>query len=190
MTILVQVDAEDTLLRFIGERLLGEFGSKYQIDGAPQIHRNSKSGMKKDAPAWNRAAMFGTVRLALMDMDSLAYPQNPKECPETVIRCVLKNEPKSENFLFRIAVYEAESWLLADWPGIKKYFGMKANGEECPDSLKNAKEHIAQYVPLKWRKRINKHLVDFARDKWNPTRAAKRSKSLRRTLARLKSFPA
>ena len=189
MSILISVEAEDKLLCVIGNRLLEEFGKKYKIEGGAQDskgHPDSKGGIEKNAPAWNLAAGDGNVRMVLMDMDELAFPHNKKKCPESEIRRVLKGKKKHDNFLFRIAVFESESWLLADRDGFSNFFKVSvANIPEVIDGLRNAKERSHKIIRGS---RIDKRLVDFAKSDWKPKRAAKNSKSLRRTLERLDEF--
>ena len=183
---LVSLNAEDNLLCVIGERLLREFPGKYAINDAPQKHRDAKSGILRDAQVWNQAAADGGVRLVLMDMDELAYPRNKKKCPESEIRRVLKGKKKHDNFLFRIAVFESESWLLADRDGFSNFFKVPvASIPEDIDGLRNAKERSHKIIRGR---RINARLLEFAELHWKPKRAAKNSKSLRRTLERLDKF--
>ena len=202
MSILISVEAEDKLQCVIGARLLDEFGEKYEIDHDPQKHSNarslldskghpdSKGGIEREAQAWNRAAADGNIRLVLMDMDDLASPHNKRNCPESQIRRILGNEKKHDNFLFRIAVFEAESWLLADRDGVASFFDVKATKiPDDVDGLKNTKEFLRSLTGgKKISRKIHRKIYEFAKSCWKPKRAAKNSKSLRRTLERLDKF--
>ena len=188
----IVVDAEDRLLCIIGERLLGVFGDKFVLDGVPMSH-HGRGEIARNARAWNRAADAGVARLVLMDMDSLAHPQNRRACPETLMRGILHNDSVSKLFLCRIAVFEAESWLYADWAGFKRFFRLSdADFLLSADELDKAKEKVKEIILRRSsgkRIPVNRRLADFAREKWNPHRAATNSKSLQRTLDRLKRFP-
>ena len=182
----ILLDAEDNLLCVIGERLLKEFSGKYKILGAAKKHRNSGSGIRKDALKWNNAAANGNIRLALMDLDALAPPQSKNKCPESEIRKALSNQKKHKNFLLRVAVFESESWLLADRNGFSSFFKVPAiNIPKNIDGLRNAKEESRKIIRGSG---IDKRLLEFAKSRWQPKRAAMNSKSLRRTLDRLAKF--
>lgn len=188
----IKIDAEDGLLLAIGHRLLSECADKFKIVGAPQSH-SGHGGIRKYAKSWNKSVSKDTAHLVLMDMDSLASPEEPKKCPATLIRKLLSNQQKSDNFLLRIAVYESESWLIADWVGIKRYFKIKTDCNISPDRLENAKQYlrdtITQHAPPAMRNRSDYRLRKFVNEEWNPNRAQQHSKSLRKTLTRLKNFP-
>lgn len=186
----ILVDVEDELQGEICKRLLSSFNGKFKINGDYQVHRNSKGGLKTDAEEFNRTAAEGNVRLVLMDLDSL---ENKQTCPTSEIKRMLRSQPKENNLLLRFAVWEAESWLLADWQNLKRFLELKdVDFSGQPDELPNAKERLHELVRSgsgKSFSEINKQLYSFTREKWNPQRAAKHSKSLRRTLARLENFP-
>ena len=189
------LDAEDSLLCVIGERLLGEFSEKYEIQGAAQKHRNAGSGIREDAWRWNNAAANGNIRLALMDLDALAPPPRSREkCPESEIQKALSYKKKHENFLLRVAVFESESWLLADREGFAHFFSIP-NKESIPDNvdeLEDTKEYAYDIIRAcngnVRKNKLAKKMLEFAKSKWKPKRAAKNSKSLRRTLERLDEF--
>ena len=188
------LDAEDNLLCVIGERLLGEFSEKYKIRGIAKKHRHAGSGIRQDARQWNNAAAKGDIRLALMDLDALAPPQSRKKCPESEIRKALSNQEKHEKFLLRVAVFESESWLLADREGFARFFSIP-NKESIPDNvddLEYTKEHAYNIIRAckgdVRKHKLAKKMLEFAKSRWKPKRAAKNSKSLRRTLERLDKF--
>lgn len=104
----------------------------------------------------------------------------------------------------RIAVRAIESWLLADHTAFAEAFAVLVNHLPAwPDQLEDPKEHLitlcrrsrntqirvgmtprpgsGRRVGIQYADRI----IAFARDKWDPARAAQRSPSLARTLRAL-----
>ena len=203
MPIFAIVAAEDALLAAIAKRLLAEFGDKYVVTG--QIKTTSgHSEIDKKARKWNQSARYGNVHFVLRDMDSLAPPENSDKCPQSEIIRLLDGAEKHPRFLFRFAVAESENWLLADFNNLLKFLDVKQLPPPSPDSIKDGKEYLLRIAAQSRNKVMregltrdnatkpgmlwNDKLTEFVRDKWNPAAAAKNSKSLRRTLARLKEF--
>ena len=203
MPIAVIAVAEDVLLASIAERLLAEFGGKYCLKGAVQIV-GGHSEIDKKARKWNESAGNGNVHFVLRDLDSLAPPEYSGKCPQSEITRLLDGAEKHPHFLFRFAVAESENWLLADFDNLLDFLGVKRLSAQSPDSIEDGKEYLLR-IAARSRNRTmrkgltrdggakpgilwNDKLTEFVRDKWNPAAAAKNSKSLRRTLARLKEF--
>lgn len=106
-------------------------------------------------------------------------------------------------FLLRLAVIEAESWLLADQDAFAEFFGVPATKvPREPDSITDAKRELLLLARRSYRRPIrdevvsrvdpNKpgsgyslHLCEFAASRWSPNRAAERSPSLARAVRRL-----
>jgi len=74
------------------------------------------SEIKKLAPNYNLLAQSLPVIL-LADLDN-------NNCPPTEQAAWLNNQPKHPNLMFRFAIDEAESWLLADRPGFAAFLGI------------------------------------------------------------------
>ena len=203
MPIFVFVAAEDALLVAIAKRLLAEFGDKYVVTGRIKT-TGGRAEIDKNARKWNQSAARGNVHFVLRDMDSLAPPENPDKCPESEINRLLDGAEKHSRFLFRFAVAESENWLLADFDNLLNFLGVRRMSVQSPDGIKDGKEYLLR-IAAKSRNKVmrdgltrdggaktgilwNRTLSDFVRDKWDPANAAKHSKSLHRTLARLKEF--
>ena len=203
--IYLEVHAEDQLLAALASRLLEEFGGKYQPMRVERL--GGKSNMDKKIRGWNAGARHGVPRLALRDLDSLASSDGSGICPESETARLLGKDEKSSNFILRFAVVESESWLLADGRALAKFLGVghelrisSADAVKDPKAelialarkseRRNIREGIPPEVDGKGRIGIayNAILTEFVRKRWNPRRAAKRSKSLRRTLDRLAAF--
>ena len=202
----VRVDAEDALLAAMGERLLGEFGGKFQMEGAAQIW-GGKSKLNEKIPGWNRGAPFSLPRLALRDLDSRAPPDDARNCPASESARLLGKAEKSPNLILRFAVVESESWLLADGDALADFLEAGAGAEIfSADAVGSPKERLIALARKSRRRAIrmgipprpgggrgigvayNHILSEFVSRTWNPKRAAERSKSLRRTLDCLENF--
>ena len=203
----MEVHAEDQLLAELALRLLTEFSGKYQITGAAR-QWGGKSNLDKKIRGLNTGADFGIARLVMRDLDSPAFPDDGNKCPASEIVRLLQGKEKSPNLLLRFAVVEAESWLLADGDSLSKFMSVRQQLQiPSTDAVKNPKERLIALAGKSRQKEIRKGippapnsgrkigpayndiLTDFVAQHWNPKRAAKRSKSLRRTLDRLAKYP-
>lgn len=204
MSVSVIVDAEDVLLAEMARRLLGECGGKYELAGDITI-RYGRGNVDKNAPKWNNSAKNGNTHFVLCDLDTLAPPESENKCPQSEIRLLLGGAQKHPHFLLRFAVAEGENWLLADYDNLRKFLGIRQEQlPSLPDAIKDGKECLLLLARRSKKRNIREGMVpqggakvgplwnsilsEFVRDKWRPDIAAKHSKSLRRTLARLKSF--
>jgi len=109
----------------------------------------------------------------------------------------------SPRFLLRLAVIEAEGWLLADQEGFSEFFKLSAaKVPRSPDIIPDAKRKLLDLARSSGKRAIRSevvssldsskpgngyslHLCDFAVNHWNPSRAAQRSPSLARAINRL-----
>lgn len=105
---------EDDLSKAVLEKLLLSSRHSYEIGNC--FHGRGYGYIKKNISGFNNAAK-GMPFLVLTDLDA-------EECAPTKIRNWL-SVPKHSNLLFRIAVREVESWLLADRAGFAKFLGIK-----------------------------------------------------------------
>jgi hypothetical protein len=108
------------------------------------------------------------------------------------------------NFIFRVAVKEVESWVLADEIGCKSYFGFKAVPKN-PDTLADPKRTLLN-LAAKAKREIRENLIvtrgaiaaqgvgynavltNFVEQTWDPDRAILNSPSLRKACDRLRSL--
>lgn len=160
--------------------------------------RNGFGYLRKHIAGWNAAAK-GQPFLLLTDLDAAECPFSPLQSWFSV--------PKNNNLLFRVAVREVESWLLADAEGIATFLAVKlatvpANPESLPDPKrvlvelaarsrkKDLREDIApkRSSTAKQGPDYNACLGRFVLDHWNVAGAAGNAASLRRTIERLASF--
>jgi chorismate mutase len=114
---------------------------------------------------------------------------------------------RNHNLIFRIAVREVESWLLADRIGFAKFLGIARDKlPKNPDDLIDPKAHLINLTRISRKRDLredilprirstakqgpayNERLVSFVRDAWNPSKASEYSPSLGRTLKALEVF--
>jgi hypothetical protein len=115
--------------------------------------------------------------------------------------------PLNPNFLFRIAVRESESWVLADRDSFSQFLNISINRILFnTDAIDDPKRFLIKLV-CSFRKNklkdnivpaknstasigrnYNEPLVRFVMDKWDGTKAIEHSESLKRMIKRLQAF--
>lgn len=178
---------EDTLTKAVVQRIADDF----HVVIGQVFCRNGKTYLRSEMDAFcNIACRRPLLLLADLDKD---------QCAPAMVRAWLGRRKLPEHFIFRVAVREVESWLLADHEAIKKFFGIRAAKFffENPDSLADPKRtliNLARHAPSKIRQEIvpaagsvasqgigyNEELSRFVETVWCPVRAEKLSESLRR----------
>ena len=129
-----------------------------------------------------------------------------ESCAKKMLNSLLQKVPPS-NFIFRIAVHEIESWILADFDNLIKTLNVKSG--RCPsnlDTIKLPKEYILNLARKSASSLIKKSLlptkvggatqgpgynsimVRFAMEKWNISNASLHSESLNRAILCLETF--
>ena len=157
-------------------------------------HGRGFGNLKKMAPSLNQAAEQAPCIL-ITDLDT-------SECPVSLRNSWINNRTQKEYFIFRIAVREIESWILADRINFSEYFGV--NLRKIPyntDIIPDPKKHlisIARKSKKGWVKRdippiakstasvnpnYNQRLVDFITEQWSPHDASTSSGSLKKALS-------
>lgn len=195
MSIYITIIHEDELSEAVMTRLLQQFEDKFEI-----VHSYPGNGfgyLKKNIRGFNQAAMVNP-HFMLTDLDN--YP------------CVIQlkdewiNFDVNRNFIFRIAVREVESWILADRKGIAAYFNIPVVlVPDTPDLLQDPKNTLIQ-LAKRSRKRViredivpinanasigpnyNGCLSEFVYKSWDIEQAITRSPSLLKAYNQLKSF--
>lgn len=196
ITIPVHLAIEDELSEAVLRRILAHIKRGYAVGVA--YRRGGFGYLRRTVRGWNSAAK-GQPFVLLTDLDKYA-------CPKALIADWLP-VPLHPNLLFRVAVREVESWLLADRANIARYFGI--SDQRVPadtDALLDAK---AALIDLARRSRLrelrngivpkggstakqgpdyNGRLIPFVQSLWDVRSAANNSPSLARTVERLKIF--
>jgi len=195
MAIPINLVYEDELSEFVLSKLINSFKDKYHIGYS---YNGRGFGYIKNRISGFNNACIATPYLVLVDLDN-----NP--CAVT-----LKNEwlnfEQHPNLIFRVAVREVESWLLADIEGFSGYTGVsQANFPDNPDleidpkstliniARRSRKRFIREdIIPINNNARIgpnyNGRLMEFVFEYWNIVRAMERSDSLKRAYRKLELF--
>jgi hypothetical protein len=187
---------EDSLSEAVGRRLVAEVGSRIEI--GLTFRKNGFGYLKANIDKFCSVAQRSPLFL-ITDLDK-------EKCATLLISKWLGNRSLPKNLVFRVAVREIESWLLADHVGMKKLLGAGANKLPVnPDQLLDPKQSLLKFASKAPRAVQNDLLVEpgviasqglgynqrmgeFVRSTWDPNRAASCSDSLSRTLKRLQQM--
>lgn len=189
----VALATEDALSEAIGKRLVEDTAAPLAV--TMLLRRNGFGYLKSKMRNFCELARQMPV-LLITDLDT-------EQCPMTLIGAWSRHDVVPAQFIFRVAVRQVESWLLADREGIASLLNVsvqKLPGK--PDELADAKRFLLQLAQRAPRSVRNELVADsaaiaaqglgytallssFVRSRWNPTRAARRSDSLARTRSRL-----
>ena len=169
--------------------------------GFPENKRGS-GNLQKMIPAVSNMVKAGIAVVMLTDLDAV-------ECaPELIRRWFSIRRAKlkvPDGFLFRIAVREVESWLIADRDALASFLGIpKSNFSADTDSLDNPKGYLLDIIRTKGKRKMHREMLPvrnaqigpeynsvlskFVLKHWNPERAADNSLSLRRALEALRKI--
>jgi len=192
----VVIATEDELSEAVAKRLVAEHPDTLSI--SPYLFGRKGFGyLKTKLQTFCEIARRQPV-LLITDLDA-------EVCAPAL---VMKWRGKSRfpaGLLFRVAVREVESWLIADHEAIGRLLQRQARLPDQPDSLRDPKQTLltlASKAPRAVRQEIcaengaltrqglgyNRNLGGFAKNDWSPARAAARSDSLRRARRRLEEL--
>lgn len=191
------VQVASQLVKFVNDTLNKQLRFR---PGFPALTRGA-SKIQKLFPKIVDASSKGLHYLVLADLDR-------SECAPTLIRAwnqgALDLPP---GLVFRVAVRETESWLLADRGALAGFLGIsQANFPEAPDRLIDPKRSMLDIIRRKGKKKwhrdmlpqrqgaaigplYNEKLCEFVRSLWNPARAKERSPSLERAIRAIGRLP-
>lgn len=192
----INLAVEDPPSEAILRKMLSQSGCLYHV--ANCLCRGGYGYLKKNIRAFNKAAKSMPF-LVLTDLDT-------SPCPPQMIKLWL-DIPKHPNLLFRIAVREVESWILADHEAIAGFLGVSEKKiPDDTDSLPDPKLFLIQLARKSKSRSLREDLVPpsgatsrqganynnritaFIRDTWDADTASRHSPSLRRALERLRKF--
>lgn len=194
------VATEDEVSEAVARKLLVDAGA--DPNSADFTRRNGYGYLK------NKIDAFCSIRnrpiLVMTDLDR-------GDCAPNLRRRWLGGRSAPGNLIFRIAVREVESWLIADRTGLAKYFQVAATKIECdPERITDPKRylvHLARRAPRAIREDLlpprgsiatqgfgyNTRVCEFVSGHWSAERAANASNSLERARLRIRqcseSFP-
>jgi hypothetical protein len=189
---------EDSLSEAVIERLLKL--SPLNVSIVRRINGHGCGYIRTKIPSFFSAAVHQQPFLVLMDSDQ-------EDCALRLLDSLVPNDKRNKKCLFRIAIREVESWLLADYHGISRFFGISETRiNRSPETLADPKDHLIQLARKSRKKDIantiapgigtsavigpeyNQTLLPFVRNIWNINAAAKRSESLRRAIEAIIAF--
>ncbi|MCC7370338.1 MAG: hypothetical protein IT306_18075 [Chloroflexi bacterium] len=178
----------------IGRRLLEEAGAAV----GPVYGRRGRAPLLTSLDGYNRAAAFDPW-LVIVDLDQ----DGP--CPGDVRTCWLP--APSEHMCFRIAVCEAEAWLLADRESVADFLGISVRIVPVhPEQLPDPKRSLIDLARRSRRRTVREDLVpspgsgrsvgpgytgrmiEFVNTSWRPAAAAQEAPSLLRCQMRLQTM--
>ena len=186
----------EVLLRLIDSQAVRSSDRCFSVGN--RFHGRGYGYLKKTINGFNKASK-GMPYLILTDLDD-------RECAPLLINEWLP-QTRNPNLIFRIAVREVESWLLADDAGFARFLGIaKHKLPRNPDDLCDPKATLinlartsrmrdikADIIPrpgstAKQGPAYNDCLISFVRDRWNPEKARRHSQSLEKALRALETF--
>ena len=194
LDISINLAVEDDLSEAVLRKLLP---AKYTVSDC--YKKRGFGYLKKNIRGFNNAAK-GTPFLVLTDLDTAV-------CPPKLIKEWLSVSTPHHNLLFRVAVREVESWVLADRDHFAKFLGIKK--EQVPvdvDEIDDPKEYLINLVRKSRKRRLredivptrgstakqgpnyNGRLISFVEKVWNPNEAMHTSLSLRRAIKAVENF--
>jgi hypothetical protein len=187
---------EDALTESLALKILRTIPTEYATQTI--YNRGGNGYIKRTINGFNNGAK-GMPYLVGTDLDKYA-------CPSALINDWLKH-PKHHNLLIRVAVREAEAWVLADGNAFAEFIGVGASNVPVDvEALPDPKAALIGLVRRSRRKQLrddicppphstskigpnyNARLGGFVSDIWNPAVARLRSRSLDRAMNRLAVF--
>jgi len=163
------------------------------------MRRNGQGYIRSKVRQLNQTARSVPV-LVLVDLD------RPVPCPADLVQALLPI-PHAPKLLFRVAVMEIESWVMADRRGFADFLSIPVNRiPENTDVILQPKEFLVSLARLSKKTRLRQEIVplpgatskvgpgynsrlgEFVHSHWSVNRAASISVSLQRTLAQLRDF--
>lgn len=190
----ILVVGEDELCCALGERLVAELLPGWRLALA-SINTKGVSRLIADLPRYQNVARHLHPVLCIADTDRAP-------CAAGLLRQWLPHGPQPR-FLLRLAVTEAESWLLADRERFAAFLQIaEKHVPTAPDALADAKgcllalarrskvrqlrqELLADGPDLRQGSGYNIHLGTYVRTHWQARQAAAASPSLQRAVIRI-----
>ncbi len=192
----IQLAVEDDLGEAIMTKIFIESGRNYFITAC--YGKKGNTYLKQKIAGFNSAAK-GSPFLVLTDLDN-------EECAVMLIEEWL-HAPKHHNLLFRVAVREVESWILAHRAAFAKFLGIKQSLiPESIESIPNPKELLILLASKSRYRNLRESIVPaigstakkgpdynavlsfFVSNNWSAFEASKHSNSLRRAMSEIQSF--
>jgi len=188
---------EDALSEAIARKMLEQVDRDYLVHQC--LCKQGFGYLKKKIAAFNQAARSMPF-FVLTDLD------NPASCPPGLIHDWLQ-APPHPNLVFRVAVVEVESWVMAHRSAFARFISVaEAKIPRDTDHIPDPKQKLIELAGQSRSRRIREDLVPqpgstskqgpdyngqlsrFISEKWDVYAAQPHSNSLRHALAHLKRF--
>ncbi len=190
----INLVVEDEVQRNILLKIIDAQNFPFEVSAIYGLKGNSY--IRSKLRSFNDASKF-TPYLILTDLDQY-------HCPKQLLNEWINFET-NPNFIFRIAVHEAESWLMADRKNFARFFHISHTRiPPNPESVPNPKELLLNLVSHSRQRRIRDEMLHFGKavrgagyndmlsqfifNTWNVEEASNASESLARMLRRLHLF--
>jgi hypothetical protein len=194
-TIYITLAVEDSLSETVARKILKQSDKNYCVINC--LGRKGFGYLKTKINKFNEASKQLPF-FVLTDQDN--------GCPPEKIDSWLKCKANS-NFIFRIAVMEIESWVMADRDSFSEFLGIaKANIPYKMDELPDPKQFLLNMTQKSRKRRLKEDIIpipgstakigpdynacisDFVRDRWNVRKAIRHSESLNRAFKKIQEF--
>lgn len=191
----VEDEATKAVLNKILSFVNGKSDNRFCMQpGFPSITRGFGK-LKKTAKSFVDTTRNGCWAIFITDLDNIDSIQSL--CNEWFsLPCFRLLPPQ---MVFRVAVREVESWIMADVQGISEFFNIhESNFSDDPDSLPDPKQYLLNLIRRKCRKKVfqnmlpednqcigieyNPQLKKFINQNWDIERAMAKSTSLQRAV--------
>ena len=193
---MVAIGVEDVVSQAVAQRLISEYAPSLELT---QIFGLSGFGdLKLKMPTFDKIAQYREPILVITDLDNLQL------CLVEFRSEWCQGLQMPPSFVFRIAVAEIESWLLADRLQIAQWLGISESLiPQRPEDVPQPKECLVRLARRSRNRRLRESMVprpgstrstgpgyndcvsQFAALNWNPDVARIITPSLNRTIIRI-----
>lgn len=190
----IMLATEDELSEVVGQRLVSETAGHLHVC---QTFRKRGFGYLKSNMQKFLEISRHTPLVLLTDLDRT-------ECAPSLMKDWLGGRKRYPRFLFRVAVRETESWLLADREAIADFLGVSIGRlPTAPDTLLDPKADLLKLARSSKNRRLKQDLLpapgstskiglgynavlgEFVRTQWSCERAVRHSPSLAKARYRI-----
>ncbi len=197
----ITVAVEDLLSESIAHRLLHDYAPNLQPTRTEGL--TGYGQLKARFTSFTKMAQYREPVLLITDLD------NPESCPLALIQEWRQRLPAEPNLLFRVAVVEIETWLIADRPSISQWLSIAdRHVPRLPETLLHPKESLVSLAGRSRKRALREAIVpgpgstskvgpgyndtlgNFALNDWNPEAARSLSPSLHRAIVRIAELSA
>ena len=157
----INLVVEDELGEQMLRALLNQSGRNFLIGAV--YGKQGNAYLKRMLPAFNNAAK-GMAYFVFTDLDEMPCAgfliENWFNCPVSAYP-----RRRSSNLLFRIAVHEVESWIMADRDAFAGFLGISiAKIPQCTDDVRDPKKLLLDLVRLSRKRSLREDLLPHSGD--------------------------